>query len=195
MTDTASSDRRLTIRYVDLDKIKSAERNPKLHDLPTIRASLTRFGIADAAGIVNEATGKLVAGHGRVTALRDMRDTGDPAPAGVTVDAKGRWKVPVLSGVEFTDDAEAEAFLLAHNRTTELGGWDSALLADTLDDLGDNTGIGFKLPELPGLDPRPDEFPEYDDDIPTDYQCPSCGYEWSGKPAPAHTPPTDDDED
>ena len=27
-----------------------------------------------------------------------------------------------------------------------------------------------------------EEFPEYTGDIPTDYCCPSCGYEWSGKP-------------
>ena len=27
----------------------------------------------------------------------------------------------------------------------------------------------------------PDEFKEYGDNIATDYQCPKCGYEWSGK--------------
>ena len=26
----------------------------------------------------------------------------------------------------------------------------------------------------------PDEFPEFDDDIKTEHQCPKCGYEWSG---------------
>lgn len=28
----------------------------------------------------------------------------------------------------------------------------------------------------------PEDFPEYDDDIDTEYCCPKCGYEWSGKP-------------
>ena len=28
----------------------------------------------------------------------------------------------------------------------------------------------------------PEEFPEYDEDINTDYCCPKCGYSWSGSP-------------
>jgi hypothetical protein len=28
----------------------------------------------------------------------------------------------------------------------------------------------------------PTEFHQYDQSIPTDYRCPMCGYEWSGKP-------------
>jgi hypothetical protein len=27
----------------------------------------------------------------------------------------------------------------------------------------------------------PSEFPEADEDIETEHQCPKCGYEWSGK--------------
>ena len=27
----------------------------------------------------------------------------------------------------------------------------------------------------------PGEFPERGEDIPTDFKCPKCGYEWSGK--------------
>jgi rubredoxin len=28
----------------------------------------------------------------------------------------------------------------------------------------------------------PEEFPTYDEDLPTDFCCPKCGYTWSGKP-------------
>jgi hypothetical protein len=30
----------------------------------------------------------------------------------------------------------------------------------------------------------PDEFPEYDENIPVDHQCPRCGYIWSGSSHP-----------
>jgi hypothetical protein len=36
--------------------------------------------------------------------------------------------------------------------------------------------------EPPPPDEAPAEFPEVDDDIDTDYRCPNCEYEWSGKP-------------
>ena len=49
--------------------------------------------------------------------------------------------------------------------------------------------IGFSADELAALSPvpaaeskPPEEFREYDEKLLTDYHCPSCGYEWSGKP-------------
>ena len=48
---------------------------------------------------------------------------------------------------------------------------------------------GFDAAALEGLlaDPpqpeAPDEFPEIDEDLPTEFQCPKCSYRWSGKPS------------
>lgn len=36
-------------------------------------------------------------------------------------------------------------------------------------------------PDIPLATP-PEDFPEYDEDVETEYRCPHCGYEWSGKP-------------
>jgi hypothetical protein len=30
----------------------------------------------------------------------------------------------------------------------------------------------------------PSEFQQFDTDIPVEFQCPCCGYEWSGDPKP-----------
>lgn len=62
------------------------------------------------------------------------------------------------------------------------GEWDFDVLANEFD-VGDLLEWGFDDFEL-GIDEKiaPDEFPEYDEDIGTEYCCPKCGYEWSGKP-------------
>lgn len=40
-----------------------------------------------------------------------------------------------------------------------------------------------RLAELVAGPDAPEDFPEYDDDIETQYCCPKCGYEWSGQPS------------
>jgi hypothetical protein len=57
------------------------------------------------------------------------------------------WLVPVLRGVEFKDAREAEAFLLADNRLSEIGGWNKNLLDSIIGEMsevdGMLEGIGF----------------------------------------------------
>jgi DNA modification methylase len=122
------------IEYLPLDELTAAPRNPKRHSLELLRASIGRFGFATPA-LRDERTGRLVVGHGRSEALRGMRDAGETAPAGVQVDDTGRWLVPVVCGWASRSDAEAEAYLVADNRHTELGGWDNQELADLLADV------------------------------------------------------------
>lgn len=130
MFDTA--DRR--IDYLPLDDIAPAPRNPKRHDGAAIRASIARFGFATPA-LRDERTGRLVVGHGRTEALRAMRADGEQPPAGVHTAPDGTWLVPVVTGWASRSDAEAEAYLVADNRHTELGGWDNEELAELLADL------------------------------------------------------------
>lgn len=120
------------VEYVLLDEVAPAPRNPKRHDLAAVRSSIERFGVA-APALRDERTGRLVVGHGRTEALRAIRDDGQSAPAGVQVDKKGRWLVPVVCGWASRSDAEAEAYLVADNHHTVLGGWDHAELAELLE--------------------------------------------------------------
>lgn len=103
---------------------------------------------------MDERTGRLVSGHGRLEALLQMRETrpADP-PAGVRAE-EGAWLVPVIRGWASRTDAEAEAFLIAANRTGELGGWEKDALADLLKDLagGDELlGTGYDSDDLDAL--------------------------------------------
>ena len=42
-------------------------------------------------------------------------------------------------------------------------------------------------------EPGSGEFPSVDRDLPTDYRCPGCGFEWSGRPKPGRAPGPDGD--
>lgn len=176
--------------YVDIDTIAPAPNNPKGHTIDSVRASINRFGYV-APMIVDERTGRLVVGHGRLESLKARRAAGEDPPEGIVVDDTGHWRAPVVRGWSSRSDADAAAYLVADNRYTELGGWDHQALADLLDEIGDPD-----LVELTGWDTADlekhigekdesplDDFKDYGDDIDTEYQCPSCGYKWSGNKA------------
>jgi len=157
-----------------LSAIHRAPRNPKQHDATGIRASLARFGVADLP-VLDERTGQLVSGHGRLdqfhylatlpaAALEEV--VGRPGlPGGVRVDAdSGEWLVPVVRGWASATDAEAEAYVIAANKLTVNGAWDDTELARMLADLVDADGdlaalTGFDSGELDDLlmllDPGP----------------------------------------
>jgi hypothetical protein len=119
----------MRIEYVALDEVARWPGNPKKHDDETIDASIERFGFNDPL-TVDEATGRLVEGHGRVDRLMARKADGKAPPARILVREDGKWLVPVVRGVSFTTEAEAEAYLLVHNRAAETGGWADDLLAE-----------------------------------------------------------------
>lgn len=134
MTDPSTDDR--WVDYAPVDEILRAERNPKTHALEELEASMRRFGVVEIP-TVDERTGRIVAGHGRLETIEKAVANGDGPPEGVKVDAEGRWLVPLLRGWSSSDDAEAAAYLLASNRTSEIGGWDNNELVAYLDALND----------------------------------------------------------
>lgn len=141
------------VAYVPLDDLAPAERNAKLHAGATIADSIERFGFVDLP-VVDERTGRLIAGHGRREDLLARRARGEAPPDGVTV-RKGVWHVPVVRGWSSDSDAEAEALGIALNRTVELGGWDQGTLAAMLTELAGTevgfAGVGFEQRELDEL--------------------------------------------
>ena len=135
-----------TINYVALDDVKTEDKNPKDHDIAEIIKSINRFGFVQPL-LINETTGKLVAGHGRLEALKEIKDRGFLKPNGIT-SQKDIWYVPTIRNVSFEDDQEAEAYIIADKRLVELGGWDSDKLDQMLIDLKKSgqrsmDGIGF----------------------------------------------------
>lgn len=136
------------LEYLDLEKLRPAKRNPKLHAEEEIGASLQRFGYVEAMAR-DDRTGRLVAGHGRAEKLLEMKRAGKVAPEGVRVRGK-RWLVPVLTGWRSKNDGEAEGYLVASNGTGLAAGWDDPLLAAILKDQNPEhlTALGFGMEEV-----------------------------------------------
>ncbi len=143
-----SIDGPIRVEYLPLETIKKWPKNPKIHDTGEIEASLRRFGFVYPI-LIDEKTGMLVAGHGRAETLEQQKRSGAEPPPRV-VEKDGQWYVPVVRGVEFNDDGEAQAYAIADNRTVELGGWDDMLLGDALASFGTENldGVGFSSEDM-----------------------------------------------
>lgn len=130
---------------------RPAPRNPKNHDEAGIRASVTRHGFVEAPTI-DERTGRLVAGHGRLGDLAARKAAGEEPPEGIDVDEGGEWLVPTQRGWASRSDRDAEAYVVAANKLTESGGWDDELLAQMLgdyrEDVGWLAGTGYSETEV-----------------------------------------------
>jgi hypothetical protein len=145
-------------------------KNEKSHDLPAIKASIREHGFTIPA-LIDERTGLLGAGHGRVEALAEMFEDDEDPPRRIGRESLsgGDWLVPLLrDGLETTDDLNAAAYRIVDNRSGELGGWVLDRLTASLSDLraADRLeGTGFTAPDLDGLlasMPKPDPKPAPD---------------------------------
>ena len=62
----------IRVEYVPLGEIVGADVNPKDHDIGQIYQSMKRFGFTSPV-MLNEQTGKLMAGHGRLETLAMLK--------------------------------------------------------------------------------------------------------------------------
>jgi hypothetical protein len=123
------------VEYMPLSKVVDAAVNPKLHDMPGIAASISKHGLGELP-LLDERTGRLVAGHGRIDDLRDRFQRGQEPPNGVVAE-DDEWLVPVIRGWESTSDDAAAAYLIGSNGLTMSGGWDDGGLGELLSQLHD----------------------------------------------------------
>ena len=143
-------DESIHIEYLPLSALLKAPRNPKDHDIGLLHDSFSRFGFVEPIAI-NETTGRLVAGHGRLEALQEAKAEGDLPPKRIEV-RDGDWFVPVLRGIAFDSDEEAEAYLVVSNQATAAGGWDEEALAELLrEHTGNLRGTGFSEADVADL--------------------------------------------
>ncbi len=168
-----------TLDYLPLDDIPRATVNPKRHSIDVIDASMTRHGYAEPV-LLDERTGRLIGGHGRLDTLAAKRDAGEDPPEGIEVDPEGRWLVPVVRGWASASDLDAAAMLVALNRASEIGGWDlpelGIMLAPLTDIEGGLLGVGFTAEYLADLDAH--TSPPSLDDLESKYGDPDPTHLW-----------------
>ena len=158
-------------RLVPIDSLKPHPDNPRVGNVEVIAESIAKNGFYGSV-IVRDGTNVILAGTHRWKAAQ----------------AAGMTEIPVT--FVKTDAKGAKRILLADNRTSDLGVYDDTALAELLGSLGDLEGTGWASVEMDVLlanvtkksqEPvAPEEFRVFDEDIHTDYECPKCGYEWSG---------------
>ena len=159
--------------YVDIYDVVPDERNSKDHDIGVLCESMIRFGFTQPV-LINNADNKILAGHGRIKALQQLHSQGYEAPKRIDVtkdtgdDKIEYWSVP-CHYININDKAEAEAYLIADNRLTEIGGWLDDKLVDSLQNILEETGsldgIGWDLEDLDDLAAITDEPIEVEEDV------------------------------
>jgi len=179
MTDTAAPLRTTMAKRIEMwpvDRLVPYERNARTHSaeqVAQLAASIAEFGFVNP--ILVDSNDGIIAGHGRLTAAKDL----------------GMAEVPVVI-LDHLSARQRRAYIIADNKLALNAGWDVSLLQEEIVSLNledfDLSVLGFDDSELSNfIDPEqldreaPEEFSEVDDDIETDHRCPSCGYEWSGK--------------
>lgn len=145
-----------------VDSLLPYAKNSRTHDdaqIAAIAASIKEWGWT--VPVLVDTSGTLIAGHGRILAARKL----------------GIKEVPTMVADGWTD-AQRRAYVIADNKLTLRGGWDTDLLALELGDLKDDGFnidlIGFDESELDALfkEPEtetegntdPDEVPEPEPD-------------------------------
>src|SRR5687767_10340946 len=106
-------DRPRWLEYMPLADLQRAPRNPKGHADQLIAESMERHGYVEAV-VIDERTGRLVAGHGRLDSLQVRHAAGSEPPEGVVAEGD-QWLVPVQRGWSSTSDEQAENYLLTSN--------------------------------------------------------------------------------
>jgi ParB-like chromosome segregation protein Spo0J len=157
-----------SVKSVSVSDLELDPENVRKHsqkNLDAIKESLRQFG--QVKPIVINSDLKVIAGNGTLTAAKEL----------------GWQKINVIQLPEDWDKNKIKAFAIADNRTAELAEWETELLNIQLEELRE---YGFELSSL-GFEKLRDpnegieDFKEIDEDLPTDFQCPKCGYEWSGE--------------
>ena len=162
------------LRIADVTSLTPNPRNPNKHGDTQVAllAKIIRHQGWRAPITISRRSGFVVTGHGRLEAAKLLQ------VAEVPVDEQ-----------DFATEADEWAHLIADNRIAELADADRAMLRDLAEDLDSGsfdmelTGVDHAArEELMTAAAPPEAFAEVDENIPTEHQCPKCGYAWSGNP-------------
>lgn len=132
---------------IDIDLVSQHPNNPRNGDVEAIAESIEVNGFI-APVIAQKSTGHILAGNHRYQALYMLRSQLIPV---IWVDV---------------DDAQAKRYLLADNRTSDLGVYDNSQLVEILADLDEDDlllGSGYNKTDLEQLQILVDLEPSYDE--------------------------------
>ena len=151
---TATVASRMSVVYRRIEELKPDPANPRRHtkkQIVQIANSIKAFGFN--VPVLVDADLKVIAGHGRLLACREL----------------GWTEVPTLR-LDHLTAAQARAFMIADNRLSEIATWDDRLLAQQFKDLSlfvldfDIEVTGFEVGEIDLRIASLEALPDPDDD-------------------------------
>jgi ParB-like chromosome segregation protein Spo0J len=153
-----------------VEELRVHPRNPRQGDVGAISESLRVFGQQKPVVAQRRDDGPhvIVAGNHLFLAALELR-----------------WKYIAVVLADL-DDKTAKRYMLADNRTSQLGTFESTILSELLselavDDLLEATGYdGDDVDRLLQKVAAPQHFEGVAST--GEYRCPSCSYEWNGPP-------------
>lgn len=134
----SSTPPQLNLAYRQISDLRPDPRNPRTHTAKQVRQiarSIKSFGFN--VPILVDGEGRVIAGHGRLLACKDL----------------GWEEVPTIA-LEHLTEAQVKAYRIADNRLTEISEWDDRLLAEQLKELSlvdldfKLEAIGFEMGEI-----------------------------------------------
>jgi hypothetical protein len=180
-----------------LDQLTPFPGNAKRGDVDVILTSLRRNGQYRGLVVREDSDGHLIILAGNHTAQALAQHGPGPCEYRAKVNGKERpcgvcqnetWEPSARVEVVTCDGDTARRINLVDNRSADLGEYDNDALAELLSYVEDDyEGTGYNAGDVNRLlfvPPAEDleEFPAYDESVPTSYTCPKCSYSWSGKP-------------
>jgi len=176
------------IIYIDIDKIQVNPSNPvnhPRHDIDRMVGILDDYGCRPPILVktMGDGSNQLVDGELRLLAGQQSTKL---------------TQLPTINCNDWTEE-QIMAYSIISRNTAQWQGFDESKLDDLLNQLKDTDFpmdmLGFD--EMPEFDSDgnydgnnesvddaepPEDFKEFDEDTETQYCCPKCSYEWSGKP-------------
>lgn len=158
------------IVMMPLSELRAYQFNARVHDeaqIAALKRSIKEFGFTNP--VLVSATGRIIAGHGRVKAAHE---------AGLT-------QVPCMV-LDDLSEAQIRAYTIADNQLPQMATWDFDVLAVEIDELQeqgfDVSTLGFNADELTELLGSPEIEPEIEENLqkePSDTTiCPKCHHEF-----------------
>jgi ParB-like chromosome segregation protein Spo0J len=156
----------MEIENIPISEIIPYGKNPRRNDgaVEVVAKSIREFGFR--VPIILDKNNVIIAGHTRLKAAIKL----------------GMFEVPVVRVKDLTED-QTRALRLMDNKSHEYSDWDFELLLEELDELKkadfDLDLTGFKDTDIENITKYLDgKAKEIDEDIPTENECPKCGYRW-----------------
>jgi ParB-like chromosome segregation protein Spo0J len=162
---------------VPLAELKRHPRNYRQHppaQIEHLAESFRQFGVLPTTVIARDGT--ILGGHGVYITAQRLGVPVIPATR-LDLDPYEPLALKLMAALNFSDRLALDDESALHALLAEVAEGDAtALLGSGWEDR-DLAKLAAKLSATP-----PDDFRDYGEDVPVDYRCPHCGYEWSGPP-------------